>query len=440
MNRDLLERAWAALGGNPELLHLVRAHGSSGLPSRFDVGALALGAVGAQRLAAQELLAASHRPVERVVLDAAHIGVAFRSERFLRVDGRPSPAGFAPLSRFLRTQDGWVRLHTNYPHHHRAVIRAVGTDVTDAVARRTSEEVEGVVMANGGVAAAVRTPEQWAEHPQGRAVAAQPLLRLQKVAASPPQTRALPGLRVLDLTRVIAGPVGTRTLASYGADVLRIDSPRLVEDLSTLLDTGSGKRQTQLDLDERGDRRRFDELLAAADVLVHGYRPGALDRYGLSPEALAERLPDLIVVTLSAWGDGGPWRHRRGFDSIVQAATGIAHTTRSPDGTPGVLPAQALDHGSGHLLAATVMRALVERGRHGGTWHGQLSLAQLAHWLLTTPSRGQDPVSGEPDPAPYYVNLPSPLGALTVIGPPGSPNWTRGLLPVEPEQAAWLAA
>ncbi len=287
------------------------------------------------------------------------------------------------------------------------------------------------------MAAAVRSEAQWTAHPQGVAVRNLPLLQLRHVESG--GTRAagrhqLQGLRVLDLTRVIAGPVGICTLASYGADVLRVDSPRLPEDPAALLDTGPGKRHVQLDLTQPRDRAQFEELLTAADVLVQGHRPGALAAHGLSSEALAERRPGLVVVTLSAWGQDGPWAGRRGFDSIVQAACGIADAARQPDGTPGVLPAQALDHGAGHLIAATVMRALTRTRELGGTWHGELSLAQLANWLLDAGRTSADataPMSS--DPSPYLVDLPSPTGTITLVRPPGSPglvhrtrsSWTR---------------
>ena len=162
-------------------------------------------------------------------------------------------------------------------------------------------------------------------------------------------------MRVLDLTRVIAGPVAGRTLAALGAEVLRIDPPGLPELPEAHLDTGPGKRTALLDL---ADAERREALLAGADVLLTGYRPGALDRFGL-----AERHPDLVHVSLSAWGTSGPWAGRRGFDSLVQVASGIAAACAAPDGTPGVLPAQALDHGTGHLMAAAALRGLAARER-----------------------------------------------------------------------------
>ena len=180
---------------------------------------------------------------------------------------------------------------------------------------------------------------------------------------------------MLDLTRVIAGPVATRTLAHLGADVLRLDTPRLPEIAEQYLDTGMGKRSALLDLGTQ--RETFDALLATADVVVTGYRSRALDRLGLAPERLAERRPGLVVASLDAWGGVGPWGDRRGFDSIVQAATGIA-LTESADGlTPGALPAQALDHATGYLLAAGVLTAVARQLDDGAAIHVHAHLARI---------------------------------------------------------------
>jgi hypothetical protein len=290
-------------------------------------------------------------------------------------------------------------------------------------------DLESEVVAAGGAAAAVRTAAEWRDHDQGRAVAALPLMSLRRAAEFPARHVDLPRLRVLDLTRVIAGPVATRTLASHGADVLRIDGPRIPDDRGGLLDTGAGKRHVVLDLADGADRQTVEELLAQADVVVQGYRPGALDAFGLAPEALLDRHPHLVVVRLSAWGTTGPWHHRRGFDSLVQAATGIAELYGGPDG-PGVLPAQALDHGTGHLAAALVMGALARQRDEGGGWIGELSLARTAHWLMHAPAEAPEPEPADVDPGPYLLELPTPEGTASVIAPPGSPAWsTAAVLP-----------
>ena len=198
----------------------------------------------------------------------------------------------------------------------------------------------------------------------------------------------LAGVRVLDLTRVIAGPVATRTLALLGADVLRVDPPDPAEIEWQHLDTGQGKRSAVLDLRDATGLRTAQDLLDAADVLVTGYRPGSIEALGLRVP------PGVVTGRVSAWGDTGPWAGRRGFDSIVQAASGIA-LLEGRDGVPGALPAQALDHASGYLLAAGIVDALRLRGDEVGRGDGvrrdvSVSLARTATWLLDLP--GRDPL------------------------------------------------
>jgi crotonobetainyl-CoA:carnitine CoA-transferase CaiB-like acyl-CoA transferase len=256
-----------------------------------------------------------------------------------------------------------------------------------------------LIVGRGGVAAAVRTGAEWAAHPHGRRVGTEPLLAVAGRGAAPAQALApetgspLAGVRVLDLTRVIAGPVATRTLALWGAEVLRIDPPGLPEIEWQHLDGGAGKRTALLDL--RTDFDRFAALATRADVLVHGYRPAALAALGL--DRVIDARPSLVVASLSAWGVAGPWSGRRGFDSIVQAASGIA-TIESPDGErPGALPAQALDHSAGYLLAGAVAALLGRRARSGGGWSVSTSLARVADELLRA-DRSVQPVSGAYEP------------------------------------------
>jgi crotonobetainyl-CoA:carnitine CoA-transferase CaiB-like acyl-CoA transferase len=226
----------------------------------------------------------------------------------------------------------------------------------------------------------MRSAQEWARHPQGAAVAREPLVhwtysRVRPVAdaAGGDPRRPLAGLRVLDLTRVIAGPVATRYLAGLGAEVLRVDPPGWDEP-ALVPDMTLGKRTARVDATTTVGRDALEQLIAGADVLVHGYRPGALPL-----DRLIEANPALVVASLSAWGTAGPWAGRRGFDSIVQAASGIA-MVESPDGVrPGALPAQALDHSAGYLLAAAVATAL----QRGGGWSVSTSLARIAHELLT---------------------------------------------------------
>ncbi|MFU0243077.1 CoA transferase, partial [Streptomyces scabiei] len=270
-------------------------------------------------LAAAELLSLRNRvPVPAVRVNEAAVATAFVSERHLRIDGR-APSSFAPLSGFWRAADGWVRTHANYPHHRAQLLSALGIvdtgqdralvgTLSKELASRPALEIQETVYAAGALAVAVASaPAEAAPALVERRHPAQGGPRLPASASGPAQ-----GVRVLDLTRVIAGPVATRTLALLGADVLRVDSPRLLEDADAHADTGMGKRSTLLDLSRPGDRQVFEDLLGQADVVVTGYRPGALDRHGLAPAALLARRPDLIVAQLCAWGWSGPWAERRG--------------------------------------------------------------------------------------------------------------------------------
>ncbi|MFF8385226.1 CoA transferase [Streptomyces kanasensis] len=450
MNRAM-SSTWAALGADPEMPQRVAYHRVPGLlPSRLPVAELARTTVAVCALAAAELAAArGGGAVPRVAVDDAAVAAAFHSERHVALDGR-SGGGFAPLSRFWRTADGWVRTHANYPHHRDRLLTALGLPagadgeaVADALAGRRAVEVEEAVYAAGGLAVAVRDADTWAAG-QGAPLAGRPVLDLERTGDAPGPAAGVPsagadapcaGIRVLDLTRVLAGPVATRTLSLLGADVLRVDAPELPESQEAHDDTGNGKRSALLDLRRAADRRTFEELLSTADVVVTGYRPGALDRFGLAPAALAERRPGLVVARLSAWGGSGPWGGRRGFDSLVQAATGIA-LTEGGGTEPGVLPAQALDHGTGYLVAAAVLRALTERHRAGGTWRVEATLTRTAH-LLTHGTDREDPApgasptaGGSAAPAPGLLERDTPRGRLRYAPSPvsyegGPRDWTR---------------
>ncbi len=392
----LLDDYWRLAERPPPPVETV--HGEDVLPARLAATGLAVGAVAAATTAAASLSEARGGPAPRAVVDGRRVSAAFRSDRLFRLDGAPIE-GFAALSGFWRTADGWVRTHANYPHHRRRLLTSLGLPpdcdaegFAAAVSGRSAADTETTVQAAGGICVAVRTPAQWRAHPQDTAVRRLPLVSWGLLSdapprrlAEPPTTPLLPaaGLRVLDLTRVIAGPVATRTLALLGADVLRLDPPRLPELPWQHLDTGMGKRSALLDLGTESEV--FADLLATADVVVVGYRPGAVDRFGLSPARLAARRPGLVVATLSAWGGVGPWGANRGFDSIVQAATGIAVTESADGDVPGALPAQALDHATGYLLAAAVLTAVERQLTEGRSVHVQAHLARTAAWLLDHP-------------------------------------------------------
>lgn len=365
------------------------------------------------RLATAELAWCSVRAVGllsgiRTPPDGDRIALSYRSDRVLTIDGT-APTVWAPLSGFWQTADGWVRTHANYPHHAAALRRALSLrdestarDLERVVRDRVTDDVIAAVDDAGGLAVGV-VPEQPAVD---RALRRSPLLELERSSNRSSATgpigsgaRPLDGIRVLDLTRVIAGPVCTRTLALLGADVLRVDPPHLPEPGWQHLDTGHGKRSVLLDA--RTDR--FRELLHHADVVVLGYRPSSLARLGVAPDDLLARHPSLVVAELSAWGRDHP--ERAGFDSLVQAESGIA-VVESPDGVrPGVLPAQALDYSAGYLLAAAVIAALRRREREGGGWHISTSLRRVAAELLGMPRQDAPHPVRAFDTAPHVATF-----------------------------------
>jgi hypothetical protein len=424
----MLELLWNALGGEARCAaDLAVEHPGRYLPATFDVDGLAVGAVGCALLAGAELAEARGAPRPEVALDARHVAAAFASERHLRRDGRPPAAAFAPLSRFAPARDGWIRLHANYPHHRSALLAVLGTRenrALDAIADRSSVELEEAIVAAGGAAAGGGTAAAWREHPQGRAAAALPVVERRPGALAAPRESGRPdprqpavGLRVLDVTRVIAGPVATRFLAALGADVLRIDPPATPELELGILDTCPGKRVAGLDLRGGGGAATLARLLAGADAVAQGYRPGALAAFGLDEPTLAERHPRLVVATLGAWGRGGPWEHRRGFDSLVQAACGIADA-EGDVGAPGALPVQALDHATGYLMAAAVLRALAARARGDDAANARFALAATAAELMRHPAPPAEAEVADADP--FRFALDHQGGTLSVIAPPGA--------------------
>ena len=392
--------------------------GGSFLPSALPVGTLAAGSVAAAGLAGLALTGA-----RRVHVDPRQVATSFRADQVQRVDGRPVE-GFAPLSGFFAAADGWVRTHANYPHHRDRLLRALDlaadagrAEVVAAVAERPAQDVEDVVTADHGIAVRVRTLGEWMAGEQARAVDTHDLLAVERdPAAGPvaPVDVATLGrrVRVLDLTRVLAGPVATRTLAFLGCDVLRVDSPHLPELEALHLDTDSGKRSTLVDLHVEHARARVHELLAQADVLVTGYRPGALAAYHLDAASVADRHPHVVHASLSAWTPDGPWGGRRGFDSIVQAATGISLLESADGVVPAAMPAQALDHATGYLLAAGILTALRARGEQGGTWRVRAHLARTAHWLLRSDAL-DGPAAPVPDTGPWTVGTRTEAGVVT---------------------------
>ncbi|QJQ02487.1 CoA transferase [Herbaspirillum rubrisubalbicans Os34] len=383
-----LREFWTALGGAPDLPENCSFGGTGELISAFHVTNLAAAAVGAAGMATAELLQTSTGNLPEVHVDRRMASLWFGTS--LHPLGWTLPPQWDPVAGNYRARDRWIRLHTNAPHHRQAALSVLECAADPDAVRQTvkswdANTLEAAIVARGGCAAVMYSREEWAVHPQGKAVAAEPLLHMQtgtRVATrpwEPSPDRPLRGIRVLDLTRILAGPVATRFLAGLGAEVLRID-PYGWEEPNTVPEVVLGKRCARLNLKSPADLDTLRRLMRSADIVVHGYRSDALSKLGLNATQRRELNPALIDVSLDAYGWSGAWQCRRGFDSLIQMSTGIAEAGMRAMGSdaPVNLPVQAIDHATGYLMAAAALRGLTLRMTQSVGSEVRASLARTA--------------------------------------------------------------
>ena len=210
--------------------------------------------------------------------------------------------------------------------------------------------------------------------------------------SSPAGSGPLAGIRVVALEQAVAGPLCTRHLADLGADVIKIER-RGGGDFARRYDTAvhglssyfvwlnRGKRSLTLDLKHPAAREILQALVAGADVLVQNLGPGAIDRLGLDFATLRERQPQLVICSISGFGRGGPYEHRKAFDLLLQGETGVIATTGLPD-APAKLGISVGDIGAGVYGAMATVAALYERQRTGQGQLVETSLFDaLAEWM-----------------------------------------------------------
>ena len=334
----VLADLWQLSGLDPlALRHAVLTGQDPVMPSSCAVGTAAQTSIAAAALAACELGHLRGQSRQTVSVDMTH--ASLECTAWFSLDGKVPPM-WDKFSGTYRCADGWVRIHTNFAHHRDGALALMGLDA--ATASRADAEgfmraqsalaFEQVAADAGLVVAAIRTFDEWDASPQGQAVAKQPLISFEKIGHAPP--RALPalplsakplhGLRVLDLTRILAGPVCGRQLAAYGADVMLVNAPHL-PNIDSIADTSRGKLSCFIDLRSSAGQAALQQLAQTAHVFVQGYRPGALAVFGFDAAALAKQSPGIVCVSLSAYGDQGPWGTRRVFDSLVKSAMGFNH-------------------------------------------------------------------------------------------------------------------
>jgi crotonobetainyl-CoA:carnitine CoA-transferase CaiB-like acyl-CoA transferase len=457
---DILKDIWTSVGGDAAALARVRLTGEEGqIPSSFRVAVAGQTTIAAAGLAAAEIWRLRSGEAQDVTVDMRHAVVECRSERYLRLDDKPPPPAWDAIAGVYRTGDGrFVRCHTNFPHHRDAVCKVLGCvaerdKVQAALMQWKGEDFETAAYAAGGVVALMRSYDEWSALPQARALAGLPLISVEKIGDAPPKRwpqgdRPLAGVRVLDLSRVIAGPVAGRTLAVHGADALLVSGPDLPAIPWLTIDTGRGKLTTFIELKSEAGRAQMRALLKDADIFSQGYRPRALSALGFSPEEAARINPGIVYVTLSAYGDAGPWAERRGFDSLVQTTTGFNHAEGRAAGVDGPkeLPAQMLDHATGYLMAFGAMMAKARQAREGGSWHVRVSLAQTGRWLwnlgrlesgLDTPD-----ITGDAVHAAFMETVSSGFGTLKAVRHSAvlsktPARWDRPAMPLGSHPPQW---
>ena len=433
------------------------------LPTPFLIGETSAAALSAVGLAVSDLWDLRTGRRQEIAVDTRQATASLRSGNYMQMDGTPVSSDRNPVMGVYPAMNGrWSYLHCNFPNHRAAALSVLGVEenreaMARAVAKWDALELEEAIIAANGAGGMVRTMDEWAQHPQGVAVASLPLLEIVKIGDSPSEKlpdgdRPLSGIRVLDLTRVLAGPTCARTLAEHGADVLKVTGPHLPSIGHQEYDTGHGKLSTHLDLREPDDLEIMRGLVREADVFSQGYRPGTLAKRGLSPEALAEIRPGIVYVSLSAFSHVGPWASRRGFDTVVQTVSGI--TDRQGElfigDSPGpqFYPVSAIDYLTGYLMAFGALVALARRTTEGGSWLVRVSLAQIGRWLV---ERGQTPEANLHDIPEQFtpeelkrwsMTSDTPMGKLGHLGPvvrlsETPPHWSRTSVPLGYNEPVW---
>ena len=461
MNKAI-DAIWQTLGLPTDAFERLTLTGDDpSLPSSFAVGSAAQASLSLAALAATEIGAQRNglRQQVRVDMRRAALECAGRFE----IDGRMPELWDKIAGLYLCGDDRWVRLHTNFAHHRDGVLHLLGLPLGPATPRESVAAAlrgwqafafEDAAVQAGLVVAAVRSFDEWDRHPQSTAIAAQPLVAIERIGDAPAlawpslplDARPLHGLRVLDLTRILAGPVGGRTLAAYGANVMLVNAPHL-PNIDAIIDTSRGKLSALADLREPAGRDGLCAVLRDAHLIVQGYRPGALAALGFAPADVASVRPGIVLVSLSAYGETGPWAGRRGFDSLVQSATGfnLAEAQAAGFAEPKALPMQILDMATGFLIACGAQAALLRQQVDGGSWHVRVSLARTAQWLREL---GRIDHGFDAPPADFtglMETVPSGYGELTAMRHAAEfshtpARWTRPSMPPGAHPLAWLAA
>lgn len=413
-------------------------------PTPFRVGESAAAALAATGVAANDLWEMRTGRRQRISVDVREAAATLRTVDYTRAPDAEGVYAHVPIPNAMahmltvtqpwRTADDrWFLPHFNLPNLSARVLGVLQCDsapasVKAAVARWRAGDLEEAIAEAGACGGTIRTADEWLAHPQGRYLAARPVIEITRIGDSAPEpfrnaAAPLAGVRVLDLTRILAGPVAGRTLAEHGADVLMVTSRDLPQTPEHVRDTSHGKRSCFLDLKTRDGAARLHALAQEGDVFIDGYRPGRLASLGFDAATLAAARPGMIHVAVSCFGSGGPFASRAGWEQVAQAVTGVceANGRLNGAGQPKLVFAPMCDYTTGYLAAYGAMLALARRAREGGSYSVHVSLCQAA---MFAQRRGQVSdfstargVLDEPELAQRYVDEDASYGPLRTLGP-----------------------
>ncbi|HSL73285.1 MAG TPA: CoA transferase [Ilumatobacteraceae bacterium] len=425
------------------------------LPTPWRVGEIAAVALARVGASAARLAQRAGGDPGAVRADVASAAAATAGFAVMRVDGarmeRTNAAN--PWVERYRCADGrWIHVHGGFPALADRLadllhlpVEADASAIAAAVGGWISSELEDAVAARRGCAAIIRTADEWSDHPQGRLVGQWPTV-VERDGGGPAATRwepsprrPLEGLRVLDLTRVLAGPTCGRALAAFGADVLHVRGPDVPYVPAFVIDTGHGKRQAHADLRDPEQLERLRAVARDADVIVQGYRPGVVARFGLDETSLRSDGFTGLYGSVSAFGHDGPWSDRAGWEQLAQSTSGLCLDPLG-DERPVMLPSAATDYTTGFALAAGLMEALDATLTDGRARRVDASLCQTAAWILRA---GRVAVGASPSGlAPTLMRTESPFGVVEHLGPCVAVDgldvgWTRPTTPLGQGTLGW---
>jgi len=378
------------------------------VPSRFRFGSMAAIALAAKAAAAASIWkfrSGEGQDIHVDVRKALRRFAAFFDLKWELINGRPPSFASDPQNPFIhyppmtlwnKTRDGrWVMPANIYPKLRARATTLLRCDdsvsaVQNAMLQWRADELETAAAEAGLPFAMLRTTEEFMKERQYTEVLSrEPLIRLEKIGESDPVPfksggkTPLDGVRALGMGHVIAGSGIGRDLALFGADVLNIWQP-LDWELDVFYWTSHvGMRSSILDLHEKADLEKMNQLLNDADIFFSNRRPGYQERFGLTADELCSKHPGLIHAKVVLFGETGPWSNWTGFDEVAGAVSGVFALEGTPHNPRLTSIRIVCDYIVGWFTSVGIMSALRRRAIEGGSYRVVVSLAGVTLWLLS---------------------------------------------------------